>query len=221
MSAPEVVVPDRHVYGDPGAPVTVVEFGDLECPFCRAAAPVLRELVESSDGQVRLVWRHFPLFEVHPHALTAALAVEAAAVHGRFWAMHDRLFAHQARLTDPDLRAHAVALGLDPDEVAGDGAQRHAPAVEADYLAGLAIGVRATPTVVVGHRHLQGAVDLATLRAAVRDALAGADPAGRGSTASGRAVPEALPVDAGPVPVMLETHRPPTVVGDACGTMDG
>src|SRR6478609_1741328 len=91
---------DRHVYGDPLAPVTVLEYGDLECPYCRAAAPVLRELVDTSAGRVRLVWRHFPLFEVHPHALTAALASEAAAVHGKFWQWHDQCFADQAHLSD-------------------------------------------------------------------------------------------------------------------------
>lgn len=232
---------DRHVYGNPHAPVTVVEFGDLECPYCRAAAPVLRALVDSSGGAVRLVWRHFPLFEVHPHALTAALAAESAGAHGLFWAMHDRLFARQDRLTDPDLRAHAAALGIDPDEAAGDGAQRYAPAVESDYLAGLAVGVRATPTLVIGERRLQGAVDLRTLRAAVDDELArlglpGLDgvraPVGApaaASTATGAVAGDAVgavagPVPdpelgSGPVPVVLETHRP-TVVGDACGTMD-
>lgn len=222
MSAPETtgagpvvagpVVADRHVYGEPDAPVTVVEYGDLECPYCRAAAPVLRTLVETSDGQVRLVWRHFPLFEVHPHALTAALAAEAAATHGRFWAMHDRLFAHQDRLTDADLRGHARALGLDPDEVAGDGAQRYAPAVEADYLAGLAVAVRATPTLLVGHQHLHGLVDLETLRSAVRavpEGPEGPEPRGGGADV----VPTA------PVPVQLGPR--PAATGDACGTMDG
>ena len=90
----------RHVLGRLDAPVTVVEHGDLECPYCRAAAPVLRALVERSDGRVRLVWKHFPLFEVHPHALTAALAAEAAGAHGLFWEMHDLLFAHQDHLAD-------------------------------------------------------------------------------------------------------------------------
>lgn len=241
---PAGAVSDRHVYGDPHAPVTMVEFGDLECPYCRAAAPVLRTLVDSSGGAVRLVWRHFPLFEVHPHALTAALAAEAAGAHGLFWAMHDRVFARQDRLTDPDLRAHGAALGIDPDEVAGDSAQRYAPAVEADYLAGLAVGVRATPTLLIGERRLQGAVDLRTLRAAVDDELArlglpGIDaarvPAGvsavTGAVAAGgsrdtlgeigtdRTVGAAAEPGSGPVPVVLETHRP-TVVGDACGTMD-
>jgi protein-disulfide isomerase len=166
--------PERHAYGSPDAPVTVVEFGDLECPYCRAAAPVLRELVDSSAGGVRLVWRHFPLFEVHPYALTAALASEAAGEHGRFWELHDRCFADQTRLTDRDLRAHAVAMGLDPDSFAGPGAERYAPAVESDYLAGVAAGARGTPTLYVAGTLFRGRVELGPLRDAVRSAaLAG------------------------------------------------
>jgi len=164
--ADTTVDPSRHVYGSPEAPVTVLEYGDLECPHCRAAAPVLRELVDSSDGRVRLVWRHFPLFEVHPHALTAALAAEAFAAHGRFWDLHDEAFAHQDRLADPDLRRYAAAAGIDPDEVVGDGAQRWAPAVEADYLAGLAHDVRGTPTLLVDGARWTGHLTVAALTAA-------------------------------------------------------
>src|SRR5690348_6086808 len=89
----------EHVLGNPEAPVTVVEYGDYECPYCAAAAPVLRALIESSDGQVRLVFRNFPLFEVHPHALVAALAAEstAEAGPGPFWKMHKLLFEKQER----------------------------------------------------------------------------------------------------------------------------
>ncbi|WP_051681625.1 thioredoxin domain-containing protein [Cellulomonas sp. HZM] len=166
------VRPDRHVYGEPSAPVTIVEHGDLECPHCRAAAPVLRELVDTSDGRVRLVWRHFPLFEVHPHALVAALASEAAAERGSFWQMHDVLLAHQDRLTEPDLRAYARELGVDPASAAGDAAQRFAPAVEADYLAGVAAGVHGTPTLFVDGERFSGPPDAVRLRAAVDAALA-------------------------------------------------
>ncbi|WP_123370677.1 thioredoxin domain-containing protein [Cellulomonas sp. PhB150] len=164
--------PERHAYGSPDAPVTVTEYGDLECPHCRAAAPVLRELVDTSGGQVRLVWRHFPLFEVHPHALTAALASEAAAAHGRFWDLHDLCFADQGHLADADLRRHATTLGLDPAAFAGAGAQRYAPAVESDYLAGLAAGVQGTPTLFVGGTRFRGRVELAALREAVAAATA-------------------------------------------------
>lgn len=159
--------PERHVYGRPDAPVTVLEFGDLECPYCRAAAPVLRELVDSSDGQVRLVWRHFPLFEVHPYALSAALAAEAAGVQGLFWEMQAELLRHQDRLTEPDLRAAAAALGLDPSAVAGDAAQVHAAAVSDDYTAGIEAGVRGTPTFFVNGTRFHGRPTLERLREAV------------------------------------------------------
>ncbi len=157
---------DRLVLGDPAAPVTVTEFGDLECPFCRSAAPALRRLVEESAGRVRLVWRHFPLFQVHPHALIAALAAEAAAEQGRFWEMQELLFAQQDRLAEPDLRAAGARLGLDPAAVAGPGAQRYADVVEADYVAGLGLGVRGTPTLFVGGEQYRGPLELDALRAA-------------------------------------------------------
>lgn len=157
----------RHVLGPLGAPRTVVEYGDLECPYCRDAAPVLRELVDGADGQVRLVWRHFPLFEVHPHALTAALAAEAAAAHGLFWPMQELVFARQSRLSDMDLRGYATELGIDPDEVVGERAQVHADAVEGDYLAGVAAGVRGTPTLLVDGVRYRGPIEVGALRVAL------------------------------------------------------
>lgn len=149
------------------APVTVVEYGDLECPYCRDAAPVLRALVEGSGGRVRLVWRHYPLFEVHPHALTAALAAEAAAVHGKFWEMQALLLDHQDALRDEDLRGYAVELGIDPDEVTGERAQVHGDAVEADYLEGVASGVRGTPTLLFGGVRYRGPIELHALQVAL------------------------------------------------------
>ena len=131
-----VPAPDDHVLGDPLAPVTVVEYGDYECPYCAAAAPVLRRLVEESDGQVRLVFRNFPLADRHPYALTAALAAEAAGAQGAFWPMHDLLFARQERLDDASLRAYAEELGLDGDRVVGEAAQPFGDKVEADFAAG-------------------------------------------------------------------------------------
>ncbi len=129
-AAAVVPAPDDHVLGDPVAPVTVVEYGDYECPYCAAAAPVLRQLVEESDGQVRLVFRNFPLADRHPYALTAALAAEAAGAQGAFWPMHDLLFARQDRLDDASLRAYAEELGLDGDRVVGEAAQPFADKVE-------------------------------------------------------------------------------------------
>lgn len=159
--------PDRHVLGNPDAPVTVVEYGDLECPYCRGAEPVLRQLVEESDGRVRLVWRHFPLFQLHPHALAAALAVEAAGAQGRFWEMQRLLFAHQDALTDEDLTRWAVELGLDPHDVVGPGADRFAAAVQADYEGGIAHDVPGTPTVLVDGVRVRGRLEIESLRAVV------------------------------------------------------
>jgi protein-disulfide isomerase len=155
-----VVDRDRHVHGDPAAPVTIVEYGDFECPYCGAAAPVLREVVDGSAGQVRLVFRHFPLFTKHPFALTAALAAEATG--DRFWAMHDLLFAHQDRLTDPDLAGYAAQIGA--GEVTGEAAQAFRPAVEADYLLGAEQGVRGTPTLFIDGGVYRGRVAVAALR---------------------------------------------------------
>jgi protein-disulfide isomerase len=158
-----------HHLGDPDATTCVVEFGDYECPYCAGAAPVLRELVEGSEGRVRLIFRNFPLFEVHPHALTAALAAESAAASGGndvYWAMHDKLFTHQTRLTDADLRLYAAHVGADPDLAAGERAQEFAPVVQADYAAGLAAGVSATPTLFIDGTPYDGRVQLPDLRRA-------------------------------------------------------
>ncbi|MHA7132385.1 DsbA family protein [Oerskovia turbata] len=174
--AADLVPPGAHVFGDPTAPVTIVEFGDFECPYCHDAAPVLRAVVEESAGTVRLVFRHFPLFEVHPYALTAALAAEAAGAQGRFWEMHDLLFAHQDRLDDVGLAHWAGTLDLDGASVVGDAAQAHGDAVERDYLAGTTLGVRGTPTLFVDGVRYRGRVTEEGVRAAVGAALAAAGP---------------------------------------------
>jgi protein-disulfide isomerase len=159
--------PVEHRLGNPDARTCVVEFGDFECPYCAGAAPVLRELVESSEGQVRLIYRNFPLFEVHPHALTAALAAESVAASAgeeAYWHMHDKLFAHQARLIDPDLQLYAKSLGGDPDLATGTAAQRFAPIVQADYAAGIEAGVSGTPTLFIDGQAYDGVVEVGALR---------------------------------------------------------
>jgi protein-disulfide isomerase len=155
--------PDRHVRGARDAPHVVVEYGDFECPYCLAAWPVLRRLVEESDGEVRLVYRHFPIFSKHPHALTAALAAEAAG--DRFWEMHDLLFAHQNELGEADLAAYGAQVGA--QDVVGPRAQRYRRAVEADYLLAGSQGVRGTPTLFLDGARYDGRVELAALRRAL------------------------------------------------------
>jgi protein-disulfide isomerase len=158
---------DDHVRGPVAAPITVVEYGDYECPYCAAARPVLAELIDDVPVQVRMVFRNFPLADVHPFALTAALAAEAAAALGAFWPMHDLLFSKQNRLRDSDLTRYAELLGLPGDAVIGDAAQPYGDKVEADFRSGVDSGVRGTPTLFVNGRRYAGRVDLPSLRAAM------------------------------------------------------
>jgi protein-disulfide isomerase len=164
-SVPEAVAAGDHVRGHPEAPVVVVEFGDYECPYCAAAAPVLRDLVDG--GGVDLVFRNFPLPDVHPYALTAALAAEASAAFGVFWRMHDLLFGHQDRLGDADLHRYADSLGIDGSLVVGDAAQPFGDKVEADFASGVAAGVRGTPWLFVNAVPYAGRISLPELRRAV------------------------------------------------------
>jgi protein-disulfide isomerase len=161
---------DDHVLGDPAAPVTVLEYGDYECPYCAAAAPILRQLVEESDGRIRLAFRNYPLADVHPYALTAALAAEAADAQGAFWPMHELLFTRQDRLDDAALRAYAEELGLDGSLVVGEAAQPHADKVERDFAAGVAAGVPGTPTLYIDGQLFTGRMELGALRRAVATA---------------------------------------------------
>lgn len=171
----------EHALGGPDAPVTVLEYGDYECPYCAAAAPVLRQLVDESEGRVRLVFRNFPLFEIHPHALTAALAAESTTAAGVFWAMHQLLFVSQVRLSDADLRRYAEQVGADPQLATGEAAQQFAPKVQADYAEGVAVGVRATPTLFVNGQPYQGRVEIEALqRATGSSRLRGRRPGQRG-----------------------------------------
>jgi protein-disulfide isomerase len=167
------VEPGRdHVRGPEQALVTVVEYGDFECPYCGRAEPVVRELLRDF-GDVRYVWRHLPLNDVHPHAQQAAEAAEAAAAQGAFWAMHDRLLGHQQELGRAELMAHAAAVGIDIGLFA-DTLRHHAGAARiAEDVDGADLsGVTGTPTFFVnGHRHY-GSFDVDALAAAVQTARA-------------------------------------------------
>jgi Na+/H+ antiporter NhaA len=167
------VDPQRdHVRGPLAAPVTLVEYGDFECPYCGQAEPVVRELLRDF-GDVRYVWRHLPLTDVHPRARMAAEAAEAAADQGAFWEMHDLLLDHQDRLGFSDLVGYAEQLGLDVERFTNElqdraGATRVADDVDSADLS----GVSGTPTFFInGSRHY-GAYDIGTLTDAVRTARA-------------------------------------------------
>jgi Na+/H+ antiporter NhaA len=157
-----------HIRGPEAAPVTLLEYGDLECPYCGQAEAVIRELLRDF-GEVRYVWRHLPLNDVHPHAQLAAEAAEAAAAQGKFWEMHDALLSHQGDLSLRTIMADAERLGLDMERFRGDlrkrkGSSRIAEDVESADMS----GVSGTPTFFInGSRH-QDAYDIDTLSKAVR-----------------------------------------------------
>ena len=163
------VDPERdHLRGPSEAPVTVVEYGDFECPYCGQAEPVVRELLRNFVD-VRYVWRHLPLTDVHAHAQLAAEAAEAAAAQGAFWEMHDLLLENQDALEPNDLIAYAERLGLDIERFENDlrehsGTSRVAEDVEGADLS----GVSGTPTFFINGRRHPGAYDIASLSAAVR-----------------------------------------------------
>jgi protein-disulfide isomerase len=167
------VDPERdHVRGPLEAPVTLVEYGDFECPYCGQAEPIVRELLRDF-GDVRYVWRHLPLSDVHPRARLAAEAAEAAADQGAFWEMHDLLLDHQDLLGFSDLARYAEQLGLDVERFTNQlqdhaGAARVAEDIDSADLS----GVSGTPTFFINGRRHYGAYDIETLTTAVRSARA-------------------------------------------------
>jgi Na+/H+ antiporter NhaA len=168
----EEVDPERdHIRGPEDAHVTLLEYGDFECPYCGRAEDVIRELLNSLGSDVRYVWRHLPLNDVHPRAQLAAEASEAAAAQDRFWPMHDVLLANQDELRPGDLRRHAEDLGLDMERFTDDlRSHRHAGRVRADVASADESGVTGTPTFFINGRRHYGVYDIDTLTEAVRAA---------------------------------------------------
>ncbi|GHJ42170.1 Na+/H+ antiporter NhaA [Streptomyces sp. TS71-3] len=170
----EPVDPERdHVRGPQDAPVTLVEYGDFECPYCGQAEQIVRDLLREFGDEVRYVWRHLPLSDVHPHAWLAAEATEAAAEQGAFWEMHALLLEHQGELDRRDLLRYAEEIGLDPERFRRDlrgksGAVRIAQDMESADLS----GVSGTPSFFVNGRRHHGSYDIENLSAAVQAAAA-------------------------------------------------
>ena len=149
------VTPHDHVQGDPDAPVTLVEYGDYQCPHCRLAHFVIKRLQQHYDDQLSLVFRHFPLVQIHPHAETAAEAAEFAGLHGLFWDMHDGIYENQDQLSVPFLFELAEELGLPAADL-----QRALEShellgmIREDFSGGVRSGVNGTPTFFInGERH--------------------------------------------------------------------
>jgi len=168
----EDIDPSRdHIRGPDDAPVTLLEYGDFECPYCGRAEEVIRELLVQTGSDVRYVWRHLPLNDVHPWAQVAAEAAEAAAGQGAFWEMHDALLNHQDELRPQSLVSYAEQLGLDVDRFREDlRGHRYADRLLVDVASADESGVSGTPTFFINGRRHYGVYDIDTLTEAVRAA---------------------------------------------------
>ena len=160
-----------HVQGPAKAPVTIVEYGDYECPYCGQAYPITKALQDQLGNQLRFVFRNFPLAEAHPHAEHAAEAAEAAAAQDKFWEMHDLLYENQDALEDEDLVQYAKTLHLDVPRFVEDMEEhRYADRVREDFRNGVKSGVNGTPVFFINGARHDGPFDLRSLMAAIEEA---------------------------------------------------
>jgi protein-disulfide isomerase len=174
-----------HVQGPNTAPVTLVEYGDYECPYCGQAYPIIKNIQERIRGKLRFVFRNFPITQVHPHAQHAAEAAESAGSQNKFWEMHDCLYEHQHELDDKPLRQYASALRMDVARFDDEMAKHvHASRVREDFMSGIHSGVNGTPTFYINGIRYDESWDEKTLLAAINQTLAnsGRRPAKRKRT---------------------------------------
>jgi protein-disulfide isomerase len=151
------VGPDDHSAGPDDAPITLVEYGDFECPHCGRAYPIVKRIQAALGDKLRFVFRNFPLVESHPHAEHAAEASEAAATQHKYWPMHDTLFENQSALEDSDLASYAASLGLNSERFAQELADGvYADDVREDFRNGIRSGVNGTPTFFVNGSRFDG-----------------------------------------------------------------
>jgi protein-disulfide isomerase len=162
------VSPNDHIEGEPNAPATLVEYGDYECPQCGAAHPMIKRLQKHFGRELRFVFRHFPLTEIHPNAESAAETAEFAGAHHRFWDMHDLLFGNQDHLSLLLLLGAAKTLGLPEQELRKALAnETYAPKVYGDFIGGVRSGVNGTPTFFVNGLRHDGPFDYESLGLAI------------------------------------------------------
>jgi protein-disulfide isomerase len=168
------LTPEDHVQGDPNAELTLLEYGDYECPHCGRAHPIVKGVQQHFGPRLRFVFRNFPLTQVHSHAQIAAEAAEFAATHGRFWEMHDLIYENQDRLGLTLLVALAGQLGLDPQALRDSlSAGEFEPRVRRDFMGGVRSGVNGTPTFFVNDERHDGPWELEDLVTALEARLVG------------------------------------------------
>jgi protein-disulfide isomerase len=169
------VAASDHTLGEDDAPVTLVEYGDYQCPHCAHAHPIVKALRKRFGARLRFVFRHFPLSQIHPEAEAAAETAEFAAAHGRFWEMHDAIFENQDRLGLPLLAELAVDLGLSREDLAEAlRSKQYAPAVREQFMGGVRSGVNGTPTFFINGQRYDGRVEFEHLAEAIDAELSGA-----------------------------------------------
>lgn len=167
--APPVTERD-HIQGSSDAPLTLIQYGDFECPFCGTAYPIVKELQKALHGHLCFVFRHFPLTSIHPHAEHAAEASEASGEQGHFWEMHDMLYENQDALADEDLARYAAALHLDASRVIQEVLEgAYAPHIREDFMSGAKAGVNGTPTFFMNNLRYDGPQDIETMLAALEE----------------------------------------------------
>ncbi|MFL6496037.1 MAG: DsbA family protein [Nitrososphaera sp.] len=161
-----------HIRGSINAPITIVEYGDYECPYTGGAYPVVKEIMKQFDERIYFVFRNFPLNYIHPHAQHAAEAAEAAAAQGKFWQMHDYLFEHQKALDDAHLFEYAKKVGLDIDKFKKEMSEHvYAPLINKSLKSGIDSGVEGTPTFFINGEHYEDSWDLDTLTSFLNKSL--------------------------------------------------
>ena len=161
-----------HVQGPADAPVTLVEYGDFECPYCAAAHLIVKKVQEAMADQLRFVFRHFPLTQIHAHAEGAAEASEAAAAQGQFWEMHDVLYENQQALDPLHLLGYAEEMGLDTQRFVRELEERvHQPRVRKDFMSGVRSGVNGTPAFFINGIRYDGSWELVPLLEALESAV--------------------------------------------------
>jgi protein-disulfide isomerase len=172
MSLKIPVTPSDHIQGSPNAPVTLVEYGDYQCPHCGHAHPIVKRVQHHFGTRLRFVFRNFPLNEIHPDAEIAAESAEFAAVAGKFWQMHDAIYENQDQLSEPFLLDLAESLGLSSSDLAAAlNAETFTPRVKADFLGGVRSGVNGTPTFFINDRRHEGSFEFEDLVAAIEESI--------------------------------------------------
>ncbi|MFL6310038.1 MAG: DsbA family protein [Nitrososphaera sp.] len=161
-----------HIRGSINAPITIVEYGDYECPYTGGAYPVVKEIMKQFDERIYFVFRNFPLNYIHPHAQHAAEAAEAAAAQGKFWQMHDYLFEHQKALDDAHLFEYAKKVGLDIDKFKKEMSEHvYVPLINKSLKSGIDSGVEGTPTFFINEKRYEDSWDLDTLTSFLNKSL--------------------------------------------------